>query len=105
MQEDLFLNLQFSLNCHTPCHIGKNRVQCDENDVINQKAVWTLFERERDNRASDTDLVLKSVGLEPLNVYSTMAEIKRHLGLQTISKEIMLAETVRQYNAKIVQSL
>lgn len=100
-----FLNLGCTENFHSPEYTGKGRIQQDESEVIDHEDVWKAFEMHRSGCANDTDLVLSAVGLKPLSIYNTLGEIKKRLGVHSVSNEAMLAREQELYIEKVASTL
>ena len=96
-----FLNLGLGEAFHSPIRTAKNRRQWEENEMLNHDDVWKVFESERTQTPHDTDLVLLAAGLRPLDLYCSMAELKRRLGIPNQPDADMIAPEVAHYHSML----
>ena len=96
-----FLNLGLGEAFHSPVRTAKNRRQWEENEMLNHDDVWKVFESERTQTPHDTDLVLLAAGLRPLDLYCSMAELKRRLGIPNQPDADMIAPEVANYHSML----
>ena len=74
-------------------------------DTVNEEQVWSAFEKERETKPDDLDLILKTAGLKSLKVFNTMTEIKSNLGLSTCQNEIMISKCHLRYLSKVTDQM
>lgn len=93
-----FLNIAPAKRLHAARYTGKGKLQEGVDDTVDSAAVWKRFEADREAVVSDIDRILETVGLKPLNLCTSLKEIKRRLGLHTQTDSVMLAPEYVAFN-------
>lgn len=93
-----FLNIGPGEQFHAARYTGKGKLQEGLNDMVDSVAAWKRFEADREAVAGDIDRILETVGLKPLNLCTSLKEIKRRLGLHTQPDSVMLAPEYVAFN-------
>lgn len=99
-----FINIGTDPKFHTAERCGKGRDVWELNETVNSEEVWRRYEAERSRQASDTDRLFSAVGLKPLQLYNTLAEIKVCMGLHSTPDELMLAPEHKGLSTKLGQA-
>lgn len=99
-----FMNVGRKESFHKPAFTGKGVYEQDENETVNHDLTWKAYEQNRMNNACDTDLILRAVGLEPLDLHNTLGEIKRRLHIHSVPNNKVLADEVQRYIRKSTQA-
>ena len=63
-----FLNVGLSQSFNNKDVEKPGRERKELNDTVDEEQVWSAFEKERETRPDDLDLILKTAGLKPLKV-------------------------------------
>lgn len=97
----MFLNVGLNQNFNAYSTEKQDRRRHEGNETVDEENIWNSFEKERSSQPDDLDSIIRAVGLKPLNVYNTMAELKTKLGLKTYPNEIMLSQNHLKYLEKV----
>ena len=100
-----FLNVGLSQSFNNKDVEKPGRERKELNDTVDEEQVWSAFEKEREARPDDLDLILKTAGLKPLKVFNTMTEIKNNLGLSTCPNEVMISKCHLRYLSKVTAQM
>lgn len=82
---------------------GKKKAQLSQNILEDHESVWHNYEKYRDEIPFAVDQILEAVGLNKLPLYGSMGEIKRILGIQTVTEENMLAPEYLENYRRVVK--
>ena len=96
-----FLNVGLNQTFNAYSREKPDRRRHEGNETVDEEKVWNIFEKERNSQPDDLDSIIRAVGLKPLNIYNTMAELKTKLGLKTYPNEIMLSQNHLKYLEKV----
>ena len=69
--------------------------------MLNHDDVWKVFESERTQTPHDTDLILLTADHRTLDLYCSMAELKRRLGIHNQPDADMIAPEVANYHSML----
>ena len=97
----MFLNVGLNQNFNAYSLEKQDSRRHEGNKTVDEEKVWNIFEKERNSQPDDLDSIIRAVGLKPLNIYNTMAELKTKLGLKTYPNEIMLSQNHLKYLEKV----
>lgn len=101
----MWLNVGLNPQFHRPEFTGKKREVWDENALENPETVWKTYEHHREETPFVVDQILEAVGLSRLPLYSPMSEIKRLLGIKTVTEANMIApEYLNDYRRVVEDS-
>ena len=67
--------------------------------------IWAQYHKRRSSVPDDIDLILSAVGLEPLQTFNTLGQIRRALGLSGFCNEVMLSSPVKRYLEQLSKNL
>lgn len=99
----MWLNMALDPQFHRPEFTGKEKARLTKNVLEDHESVWRNYERNRDETPFAVDQILEAVGLNKLPLYGSTGEIKRNLGIQTVTKENMLAPEYLENYCRVIK--
>lgn len=87
----MWLNMGLDPQFHRPEFTGKKKARLSQNALEDHGSVWHTYEKHREETPFAVDQILEAVGLNKLPLYGSTGEIKRILGIHSVTEENMLA--------------
>lgn len=100
-----FLNLGTLRNACAPEFTGKTRSESGLNEVTNSVEVTDTYLGYRKEHPEDPDLILRAVGLKPLMMMNSLADLKRALSLQPVPNSRMVADVSLEYAREAMDAM
>ena len=85
-------NCENTYNTH---RAGKGKFKNDDNKLDNFNSITEKYISERSSEPDDLDAIIQAVGLQPLQVRSSMGQAKRALGMGSMKKDVMIAKSLQ----------
>ncbi len=85
------MNAGLNPEFYSPVRANKTADHDAPNETLDYKNICSAFDAERTARPSDADLIIQAVGLKPLSLFSSLAEVKQRLGIANQPEDVMLS--------------
>lgn len=94
--DTVFINMKEHGDEYSISAVNKGKTKNSSNLDIEVDDFWDNYLERMKAHADDIDTVLSAVGLKPLQLYSSMGEIKERLGLRNHKNDVMIPEIKRR---------
>ena len=81
-------------NIYNTQRAGKGKLKKDDNELDDIDSIVDTYSSERSIEPDDLDAITKAVGLQPLQVRSSVGQAKERLGMRSMRKDVMIAKSV-----------
>ena len=100
----MWLNMGLDPQFHRPEFTGKKKARLSQNALEDHGYVWHTYEKHREETPFAVDQILEAVGLNKLPLYGSTGEIKRILGIHSVTEENMLAPEYLENYRRVVNN-
>ena len=100
----MWLNMGLDPQFHRPEFTGKKKARLSQNALEDHGSVWHTYEKHREETPFAVDQILEAVGLNKLPLYGSTGEIKRILGIHSVTEENMLAPEYLENYRRVVNN-
>ena len=73
----------------------KGKFKNDNNKLDSFNSITEKYISERSTEPDDLDAIIQAVGLQPLQIRSSMGQVKKALGMGSMKKDVMIAKSLQ----------